>query len=295
MPLRASVRAGLITTAALSLALSAAAPAFADDVLPVLGDPCTTETVLPDGLTCTDGFVGLTPAPSQTPAPDPGTSADPTSGSPSTDPTPAPEPATSGNPQPGLPVTVPPIGTVDPPPGLPTAGGTTTGPSTPSAGGTTGDQTGTSSTGAAAGGTPAGSSASGNTPGGLQAAAAGTDPARTSLLAAATVSTLASGDVPSLAALRSLPTIPLGGSQALSSYTPSPLVADLPVATAIASVQAPLLAAGSDAASGGGFTLAGLSGKALPGLLVVLATALVAAVGAGNLRIWQERFPLRRR
>ena len=28
-------------------------------------------------------------------------------------------------------------------------------------------------------------------------------------------------------------------------------------------------------------------GKALPGLLVVLGTALVAAVGAGNLRPWQ--------
>jgi hypothetical protein len=75
----------------------------------------------------------------------------------------------------------------------------------------------------------------------------------------------------------------------LADNIPSPLIAS--AAGKLSAVQAPLIAAGQEAASqadNGLFTRFG--GKALPGLLVVLATAMVAAVGAGNLRAWQARF-----
>jgi hypothetical protein len=75
----------------------------------------------------------------------------------------------------------------------------------------------------------------------------------------------------------------------LADNIPSPLIAS--AEGKLAAVQAPLIAAGQQAASqadNGLFTRFG--GKALPGLLVVLATAMVAAVGAGNLRAWQARF-----
>jgi hypothetical protein len=109
------------------------------------------------------------------------------------------------------------------------------------------------------------------------------------LLTSATVANLASSDLPTLAAIRSLQVAPGTAGHPLSYYTPQPLLANLPPTAQIAAVQAPLLAVGDQAAAGGGFTLAGLSSKALPGLLVVLATALVASVGAGNLRYWQDR------
>jgi hypothetical protein len=54
-----------------------------------------------------------------------------------------------------------------------------------------------------------------------------------------------------------------------------------------------MLAAGEDAA-GGGTVLAAFGGYALPGLLVVLATAIVGVVGAGNVRVWQARWAARR-
>jgi hypothetical protein len=75
----------------------------------------------------------------------------------------------------------------------------------------------------------------------------------------------------------------------LADNIPSPLIAS--AEGKLAAVQAPLIAAGQQAANqadNGLFTRFG--GKALPGLLVVLATAMVAAVGAGNLRAWQARF-----
>jgi hypothetical protein len=75
----------------------------------------------------------------------------------------------------------------------------------------------------------------------------------------------------------------------LADNIPSPLIAS--AEGKLAAVQAPLIAAGQAAASqadSGIFSRFG--GKALPGLLVVIGTALVAAVGAGNLRAWQTRF-----
>jgi hypothetical protein len=73
---------------------------------------------------------------------------------------------------------------------------------------------------------------------------------------------------------------------------PSPLLANQP-ASQLAAVQAPLLAAGESAGQGG-TVLASFGSYALPGLLVVLATAVVATVGAGNVRVWQARLAARR-
>lgn len=77
------------------------------------------------------------------------------------------------------------------------------------------------------------------------------------------------------------------------SAVPSPLLANQP-ASELAAVQAPLLAAGEQAGQGGSTVLASFGGYALPGLLVVLATAVVATVGAGNVRVWQARLAARR-
>ena len=75
----------------------------------------------------------------------------------------------------------------------------------------------------------------------------------------------------------------------IADNIPSPLLAT--PEGKLSAVQAPLIAAGERAASAadsGLFTRFG--GKALPGILVVIATAMVAAVGAGNLRAWQAHF-----
>jgi hypothetical protein len=92
----------------------------------------------------------------------------------------------------------------------------------------------------------------------------------------------------SLSSLNAVPT-PVVSNLAT---TPSPLLASQPAAQ-LAAVQAPMLAAGDDAA-GGGTVLAAFGGYALPGLLVVLATAIVGTVGAGNIRVWQARLAARR-
>lgn len=299
MPSRAVVRTGLVSTAALSLALLAGSPALAGTTDPSVGDYCGPDTVLAGvdlsafGLHCGDdgqvasGAGTTTPAPTDTPTP-------------TDSPAPTDPPVVTPTP----PVDVPPV----------TGGGTTVPVGTDGGTGTAGSGTGTGTgtaggAGAGSGGTTSDPAKPGQTTGGttngtttapgtsLHAAATTLDPATTtkSMLTAATVSNLADSDLPSLAAMRSLPVVPvLSGGQPLSAYTPSPLVANLPATTALSAVQAPLLAVGDDAASGSGFTLAGLSSRALPGLLVVLATALVAAVGAGNLRYWQDRFGARR-
>jgi hypothetical protein len=115
------------------------------------------------------------------------------------------------------------------------------------------------------------------------------------MLAAATVATLPAGPV-----IQSLPVLAGNAGRPLSAYVPSPALADIPLASLppayqVAAIQAPLLAASEDAAAGGGFTLAGLGSRALPGLLVVLATALVASIGAANIRVWQDRLTAFRR
>ena len=66
--------------------------------------------------------------------------------------------------------------------------------------------------------------------------------------------------------------------------------------TKLAAVQAPLIAAGEQAAQAAddNSPLARFAGnKALSGILIIIATALVAAVGAGNIRAWQARLAAR--
>ncbi len=291
MPSRATARVGLVSAASLSLALMVVTPALAVvGGVPEVNDPCTVDVAPPPGFICTpENKLALAPPAAPAPAPadptpapaGPPAAVDPAQAAPPADATPAPGVPT---PDPAAPVAVVPT---DPASSAPAGPAAPAGPTTP---------TGTS--GAPASGT------SGRkptpvtvvTPPGttLRASAAGVGGAPTSLLAAATVANLASTDLPTLAAMRSLPLLPGHAGLPLSAYTPSPQLADIPLATLppstrIAVVQAPLLAAGEDAAGGGGFTLADLSGRALPGLLVVLATALVASIGAANIRVWQDK------
>lgn len=85
----------------------------------------------------------------------------------------------------------------------------------------------------------------------------------------------------------------LGSISPLADSIPSPLLAA--PETRLAAVQAPLIAAGERASKQADSSLFSRFGsKALPGILVILATAMVAAVGAGNLRAWQARLAARR-
>jgi hypothetical protein len=83
----------------------------------------------------------------------------------------------------------------------------------------------------------------------------------------------------------------LGSLAPLADSIPSPLLAAPD--SKLAAVQAPLIAAG-ERASRQGSPFARFGGKALPGILIILATAMVAAVGAGNLRAWQARLAVKR-
>lgn len=57
-----------------------------------------------------------------------------------------------------------------------------------------------------------------------------------------------------------------------------------------AQVQAPLLAAAESGHSSAGGIIAQAFGRdAIPGLVVILATALLAAVGSAHYRVWQAR------
>jgi hypothetical protein len=254
---------------------------------PEVGDACELTVTPPEGFVCTVDGLALAepapaasepaPAPTEAPAVDPGTVVVPPA-----DPTPPPPVVEA--PAPGAPPVVAPP--ADSGAAAPTTPGAPPPASTPpSQGG--GTQTAPGKTPVTVV-TPPGAT--------LQDSANGIDPAGASsgLLAAATVSNLTSADLPTLAAMRSLPVFPGQAGLPLSAYTPAPNLAGVPLATLppstrIAAVQAPLLAAGEEAAGGGGFSLADLSGSALPGLLVVLATALVASIGAANVRVWQDR------
>jgi len=146
---------------------------------------------------------------------------------------------------------------------------------------------------AAAAGSQATVPAATSTPTGLYAAATNATPM--GLLTAATLaipSPLVAGDLPTLAAMSRVGNVP---GPRLAGLAPVGVpLADLPAVQAVTAVQRPLLAAGQDAASGGGFRLASVGGVALPGLLVIIGTAIVAAVGAGNLRACQARLLARR-
>lgn len=290
MPSRAAARAGLVTTASLSVALLTGLPAFAIEDGPTLavGQPCPPEVTAEDletlGRYCSEGIIQPIVVETPTSAPVEPT-APPETTPPEQPPAENPPPADNGVPAPPPPDVTTPLPGGPPPGATPPVGETPTGTDQPVAVGDNGGTPGAEDDGKDPV-TPPGTS--------IRAAATTLDPASTSksLLVAATSANLAVSDVPSLAAMRSISVIP--GGKPLSAYTPLPLLAT-PTAAALASVQAPLLAVGDEAAAGGGFTLAGLSSEALPGLLVVLATALVASVGAGNLRVWQDRYAAARR
>jgi hypothetical protein len=85
------------------------------------------------------------------------------------------------------------------------------------------------------------------------------------------------------------------GSLSLADSVPLPQLAAPD--TKLAAVQAPLIAAGEQAAKAADSSspFSRFAGnKALSGLLIIIATALVAAVGAGNIRAWQARMAARR-
>lgn len=82
----------------------------------------------------------------------------------------------------------------------------------------------------------------------------------------------------------------LGSTPGSLESVPLPDLAALPESRLL-DVQAPLLAAAQQSA-GGSFWQA-VSGKVLPGLLIVLATVVVGLVGAGNIRVWQLRMAAR--
>jgi hypothetical protein len=57
-----------------------------------------------------------------------------------------------------------------------------------------------------------------------------------------------------------------------------------------AQIQAPLLAAAAEGRTAAGGIIAQAFGRdAIPGLVVILATALLAAVGSAHYRVWQAR------
>jgi hypothetical protein len=161
------------------------------------------------------------------------------------------------------------------------SGGGLSGPSVPGAGTTTATTDGSTVPGA----TPANPAATGG--GGMLSPAAAYLPSA-GILGFSNFSGTGIASIPTMSSLSVVP------SPLLASEVPSPLLASQP-ASQLAAVQAPLLAAGEDAGSGTTSTvLTSFGGYALPGLLVVLATAVVGVVGAGNVRVWQTRFAARR-
>ncbi|MDQ1635066.1 MAG: hypothetical protein QOJ32_1875, partial [Frankiaceae bacterium] len=161
------------------------------------------------------------------------------------------------------------------------SGGGLSGPSVPGTGTTTATTDGSTVPGAI----PANPAATGG--GGMLSPAAAYLPSA-GILGFSNFSGTGFASIPTLSSLSAVP------SPLLASEVPSPLLASQPAAQLVA-VQAPLLAAGEDAGSGTTSTvLTSFGGYALPGLLVVLATAVVGVVGAGNVRVWQTRFAARR-
>ncbi len=236
--------------------------------------PASLASLIPDGLECVNGV--LVTITSQLPVPTP---APTTQGGTGPVPSPTPNPLTGvvGGVTGTVTKTV--TGVTGGVTGL-LGGGTTTLPGAPgtTGGGTTGASgSGSGGTGGTAGGgTTKGGGATG---GGTSSTPAGTSDG-SSLLgpAAAFLPGLGISDFTDL------------GSVPLADSVPLPQLAAPD--TKLAAVQAPLIAAGEQAAKAAddNSPLARFAGnKALSGLLIIIATALVAAVGAGNIRAWQAR------
>jgi hypothetical protein len=169
-------------------------------------------------------------------------------------------------------------------PGLPNLGGVTSGSGTGGTGGLTGPTVPGSK------GTPTATNDGSSVPGSQPGAPGSTPTAGGGMLGPASAY-LPAGDILGFTNFSGTGGAAIPTSSNLADI-PSPLLANQP-ASQLAAVQAPLLAAGEDAGRGG-TVLAAFGSYALPGLLVVLATAVVATVGAGNIRVWQARLAARR-
>lgn len=271
-------RTGIVATGTFMLAM-AASPAYAIGGLnppaPPVGTACFAGVTLPSTLQCLNGVIQLVPLPTSAPTTSPAS------------PSPSPNPLTG--------VTAPLTGTVNK---LgQTIGGLTNGagkavggvtggvlPSLPAAPSTpanpvTGTATTpvTGATGGKSGSTSGSKSGKGKTAKPMSDGSSLLGPAA-AFLPGSAVATFADLGSSSLAPL--------------ADNIPLPLLAS-PEAK-LAAVQAPLIAAGDRASSQADSVFSRFAGKALPGILVVLATAMVAAVGAGNLRAWQARIAAKR-
>jgi hypothetical protein len=237
--------------------------------------PASLASLIPDGLECVNGVLVTITSQLPVPTPAPTTKA-------GTSPAPSPTP----NPLTGLvggvtgTVTNTVTGVTSGVTGL-LGGGASTLPSAP--GTTGGGSSGSSASGSGGtGGTAGGGSTT--TGGGATGSGSTSTPSSTSdgssLLgpAAAFLPGLGISDFTDL------------GSLPLADSVPLPQLAAPD--TKLAAVQAPLIAAGEQAAQAAddNSPLARFAGnKALSGLLIIIATALVASVGAGNIRAWQAR------
>jgi len=269
-------RAGIVSGVATGtfLIAMAASPAYAIGT-PTLGvgsvcPPASLSSLIHNGLECVNGV--LVTITSQLPLP---TTA-PTSKAPA-----SPLPSPSPNPLTGIVsgVTGTVTGTVTGVTGTVSGllgGGSSTAPGLPGT-----PSTSPASAPAGGGGTTGGGTTSGTTGGGSPSKPAGASDGSSVLGPAAAF--LPGLGIADFTDLSSLP--PLADS------IPSPLLAA--PETRLAAVQAPLIAAG-ERASREGSPFARFGGKALPGILIILATAMVAAVGAGNLRAWQARLAAKR-
>ncbi len=271
-------RAGIVSGLASGtfLIAMAASPAYAIGTPTlVAGSACPAPalaSLIPDGLKCVNGV--LVTITSQLPIP----SAAPTSQSPSPSPSPTPNPLSGlvG----GVTGTV--SGTVSGVTGTVSGllGGSTGVPGAP---GTPSGAPSSSPTGSGTGGS---SSSTGGTGGGGSTSKPASSSDGSSVLgpASAFLPGLGIADFTDLSNL-----------SPLADSIPSPLLAAPD--TKLAAVQAPLLAAGEQASrtadSNSPFGRF-IGNKALPGLLIIIATAMVAAVGAGNMRAWQARLAARR-
>jgi hypothetical protein len=277
-------RAGIVSGVATGtfLIAMAASPAYAIGT-PTLGvgsacPPPSLASLIPDGLECVNGV--LVTITSQLPLP---TTAPTTQAPASPSPSPAPNPLTGvvGGVTGTVTKTVTGVtGTVS---GLLGSGGGTTLPGTP---GTPSGAPSTSPAGSTGGGTAGGGT---STTGGKTGSGS---PSKPSTSDGSSVLGPAAAFLPGIgiAGFTDLSSLP-----PLADSIPSPLLAA--PETKLAAVQAPLIAAGEQAAKSADTNSPFsrfIGDKALPGLLVIIATAMVAAVGAGNLRAWQARLAAKR-
>jgi hypothetical protein len=290
---RSAGRVGMVSAVAsgiFAIAL-AASPAYAIGA-PTLGagSPCPAPaltSLIPSGLACVNGVLSTITSQLPIPTPPPATSAPKAAASPTPAPQPAPNPL-SGLVS-GVSGTVSNLGkTVTGTVGTATGGlGGLTGGSGPAPGLPGAPSSApTSIPTAGSGGAAAGSMGASGATSVVGPAAPGAKPKPTSN------GSILLGPAAFLPGFGLTNLADLSSSSPLADSIPSPLLAG--PETKLAAVRAPLIAAGERASTQANSLLTGFGGKALPGILVVLATAMVAAVGAGNLRAWQARLAAKR-